>query len=178
VILSRNLFTPYDERFRGYGMNKCIHIQSLVLQKSFRNLSVICDHFVVAVSHSRSEDHGLTYGLDSGYRKHVVAVMYDIAISELRAGKAPCVSAATLAHMTPGPAHVVHSILSTVPATVTIVADNASSLFCGVTVPSSLRNSKRHLTSTINEGLLRAKHALIKAPYTAVAEVDQIAGSV
>jgi hypothetical protein len=93
VIMSAERYVPYDERFRGYGMNKCIHLKALhSLGFSFH---VIPSHFLVAGSHERSQAHTQTYGPDSGFRKFVVAAIYDRARDELRASGQPLVAAQT-----------------------------------------------------------------------------------
>ena len=79
--MSAERYLPYDERFRGYGLNKCIHLKGLhCLGYSFY---VIPSHFLVAASHERSQAHTQTYGPDSGFRKFVVAATYDRAREEL-----------------------------------------------------------------------------------------------
>jgi hypothetical protein len=90
VIMSSERFVPYDERFRGYGMNKCIHLKTLASRGcTFR---VIPSHFVVAGVHERSVAHKQTYGSESGYRKFVVAASYDLACKEISNGKLPLIS--------------------------------------------------------------------------------------
>ena len=96
MVLAREHFLPYDERFRGYGMNKCIHLRALAKhhrqgqgqgQGQGKNseegrFRVLVGHCVVADCHDRSTAHALTYGCDSGYRKHVVAALYRCAAAE------------------------------------------------------------------------------------------------
>ena len=90
VIMSCEHFVPYDERFRGYGLNKCIHLKALASRGC--TFHVIPTHFVVAGFHERSVAHSQTYGSESGYRKFVVAAMYDLACKELSQGKIPLMS--------------------------------------------------------------------------------------
>ena len=81
VIMSRLRWVPYDERFRGYGMNKCIHIRALA--KRGASFHVLPGHFLIAACHEKSTAHQLTYGQESGYRKHVVAATYRAAVEEM-----------------------------------------------------------------------------------------------
>lgn len=74
VIMASERFIPYDERFRGYGLNKCIHLRSLARRGD--TFHVVVGHFAVASSHDKSAAHAQTYGPSAGYRKHVVAGLY------------------------------------------------------------------------------------------------------
>jgi hypothetical protein len=71
---------PLDERFRGYGMNKCIHLRALA-QRGDR-FHVVGGHFCLADAHEKSVSHRLTYGEGSGYRKHIIAALYRRAAEE------------------------------------------------------------------------------------------------
>ena len=73
-------YLPFDERFRGYGMNKCIHLRALA-QRGDR-FHVIGGHFCLADAHKKSASHRLTYGAGSGYRKHIIAALYRRATEE------------------------------------------------------------------------------------------------
>ena len=79
---------PLDERFRGYGMNKCIHLRALA-QRGDR-FHVVGGHFCLADAHEKSVAHRLTYGEGSGYRKHIIAALYRRAAEEQQQqGKVP-----------------------------------------------------------------------------------------
>lgn len=93
VILATSRFVPYDERFRGYGMNKCIHLRALAERGA--SFHVLCGHFCLADSHEKSVAHKQTYGTGSGYRKYVVASLYRQAVKEQRDGRPACVSQST-----------------------------------------------------------------------------------
>jgi hypothetical protein len=82
VIISRKKFLPYDERFRGYGMNKCIHLKAMqaVVGGSFH---VIKKHYLIAAGHDRSISHQLTYQPSSRFRRFVIAKLYQMASAEM-----------------------------------------------------------------------------------------------
>ena len=94
VIIHRERLLPYDERFRGYGMNKCIHLRCLAQQPQC-TFHVLPGHFLLAARHGKSAAHQSTYGAQSGYRKHVVAGAYRAAVADIEAGRLPVVSATT-----------------------------------------------------------------------------------
>jgi hypothetical protein len=90
VIVSTNQFVPYDERFRGYGLNKCAHIRNM--HQRGVQFRVLYDHFVVAKEHDRSEAHSQTYNEDGGYRKYIVAALYELVEEDIRNNKSPILS--------------------------------------------------------------------------------------
>jgi len=57
----------YDERFRGYGMNKISHLEHLIRRTMAKGLQikVLRGHFVVATEHQKSDDWRATYGMVS-----------------------------------------------------------------------------------------------------------------
>jgi hypothetical protein len=100
VIMAAGLFLPYDERFRGYGLNKCVHLRALSHLRQL-TFSVLAGQYAIADSHERSAAHSDTYGSDSGYRKYVLSEMYDTAVAEMGRGEAPRVSNNTSAMLLP-----------------------------------------------------------------------------
>ena len=96
VIVATEHFVPYDERFRGYGLNKCIHLKALSKLRDLR-FHVLSNHFIVADTHARSTAHANTYGSGSGFRKYVIYEIYDACIAELNRGIRPCISGNTAA---------------------------------------------------------------------------------
>lgn len=91
VVMATQLFVPYDERFRGYGLNKCIHLKALSKLRDLR-FHVLSGHFAIADTHARSSAHENTYGNGSGFRKYVIYEIYDKCIAELNIGIGPRVS--------------------------------------------------------------------------------------
>lgn len=55
IIISQKLFLPYDERFRGYGMNKCIQLKGLSMKGI--KFNVIKQHYLIASKH----DYSISY---------------------------------------------------------------------------------------------------------------------
>lgn len=89
--MSTNKFVPYDERFRGYGMNKCIHLKAL--HSNGATFHVIKKHFLMAATHDRSVSHRVTYNPKSKFRRYVIAKLYQIAsIEMLTSPSSPCLS--------------------------------------------------------------------------------------
>lgn len=95
IIVAASQFLPYDERFRGYGLNKCIHLRAMCKLMNVK-FNVLREHFVVADLHDRSEAHHATYGEESGFRKYVVSELYEACVREMEsASAAPKVSICT-----------------------------------------------------------------------------------
>ena len=82
VIISQKIFVPYDERFRGYGMNKCIQLKELSMNNvKFR---VIKQHFLIASQHEYSTSYKQTYSKNSKFRRFVIAKLYQLAKNEFK----------------------------------------------------------------------------------------------
>lgn len=128
VIMSTAHFLPYDERFRGYGLNKCIHLRALSMLKNVE-FNVLKDHFVIANTHDRSEAHSDTYGKESGFRKYVVYEIYERCIREMSSGSdLPKVSALTAALLQPNKGSSYHfkfglSQIKNLPSSVNLRVD-------------------------------------------------------
>ncbi len=91
MIVSRKLFVPYDERFRGYGMNKCIQIKAMQLLSKGR-FRVVPRQYLIAPCHDRSLSHQLTYSPDAKLRRVIIAKLYELASNDLRSGVMPTLS--------------------------------------------------------------------------------------
>jgi len=91
VIVSRRLFFPYDERFRGYGMNKCIHLKAmqLISKGTFR---VVPKQYLISPCHDRSLSHQMTYSPQAILRRVIIAKLYKMSSNELRLGVTPTLS--------------------------------------------------------------------------------------
>jgi hypothetical protein len=81
VIIARDRFLPYDERFRGYGMNKCVHLRGL--HQCHLGFYVLCGAFAVARAHDKSDSRSLLCKEKAAFRRYIVATIYERAVEEM-----------------------------------------------------------------------------------------------
>jgi hypothetical protein len=65
VIVARDITPAYDERFRGYGMNKISHLYTLAEQGFAFHVLDHRDTFVIAQKHPNSSSWQVMYGPDA-----------------------------------------------------------------------------------------------------------------
>eukprot|EP00873_Tetraselmis_striata_P007743 jgi/Tetstr1/428007/TSEL_018080.t1 len=83
VIAARRLVPPYDERFRGYGMNKISHLYASAAA-GFR-FTVAPEAFVAAFEHKKSRSWQATFGSDARAEQKVrISALYRRFKQELR----------------------------------------------------------------------------------------------
>jgi hypothetical protein len=89
IIISKDLFVPYDERYRGYGFNKIVQLKWV----STRGVSfhVLPGHFILAFAHPDTEDYKQTRGV---YTKRIFAA-YNDSLHEMKGHKLPKLSNGT-----------------------------------------------------------------------------------
>lgn len=83
--MAKSAWVPYDERFRGYGLNKCVQLQWFAEHK--RTFHVQPGHFLVEDKHPNSKLVGR-----AGKTAHLIMVAYRAVRQEMSAGKLPLVS--------------------------------------------------------------------------------------
>lgn len=85
LIVARKSFVPYDERFRGYGLNKCVNVRWLA--ENGTTFYVLPGHFVVEDQHVASR----SYGLFANTANLAVAA-YHAAVRDMAYKRMPLVS--------------------------------------------------------------------------------------
>merc|ERR1712046_177473 len=67
----------YDERFRGYGMNKISHLYELAVSWGV-DFFVVCspEAFVVAPEHKKSQSWRCTYGAEANPQQRTIIAMH------------------------------------------------------------------------------------------------------
>jgi len=91
VVAPRALVPYYDERFRGYGLNKISHLRHLATLGF--NFCVIDDHgaFVAACAHPRSPSWKIMYGPDAGMEHRArLSTHFASFTAELKAAHGAC----------------------------------------------------------------------------------------
>ena len=82
VVVARESCPPYDERFRGYGMNKIVHI--LALHSHGGRFWVLPEEFVSAERHEKSSAWQTTYESSRGdLQRRRIASLFRQARREL-----------------------------------------------------------------------------------------------
>lgn len=85
VIMAMDTFLPYDERFRGYGLNKCVNLKWHAEFK--RSFYVQPGHFIVEDKHANSK-----YVNRAGKTARLLQDLYNVVRTEISAGRLPLVS--------------------------------------------------------------------------------------
>jgi len=77
IIVPRELVPRYDERFRGYGMNKISHLYELAVSWGV-DFFVACstEAFVVAPEHKKSQSWHCTYGAEANPEQRTIISMH------------------------------------------------------------------------------------------------------
>jgi hypothetical protein len=91
VIVAREFFIPYDERFRGYGKNKIVQLKWMASRGA--RYHALSGFFVVEVQHQVGFMY--RYLMDS-HRYSLVHKLYRMCVLEMRRGQMPQVSHTTL----------------------------------------------------------------------------------
>lgn len=93
VIISRDWFVPYDERFRGFGLNKVVQLRSL--SDCGAQFHVLSKHFVAAKAHHRSAMFQVSFRAHG--RKFISNVysLYTHVLGEVGHGGLPALSNGT-----------------------------------------------------------------------------------
>lgn len=84
MIISRDYFIPYDERFRGYGLNKVVQLRWL--SDCGTRFHVLSKHFVAAKAHERSATFTVTFGAHMKRSVQNVYALYNNARGVLNGG--------------------------------------------------------------------------------------------
>lgn len=89
VVVPRELVPRYDERFRGYGLNKVSHLYEMAVSWEV-DFSVVKSQeaFVAAPAHEKSPSWQRTYGRSADPAQRIrIAMHYDHFKAELRRGR-------------------------------------------------------------------------------------------
>jgi hypothetical protein len=91
VIVSRDVFVPYDERFRGYVGNKIVQLSWMASRGAMYH--VLPRHFVVEKKHANGENYKGVVGKKDTL--HSISKAFKTATAEMAVGKLPLLSNST-----------------------------------------------------------------------------------
>lgn len=87
-IVARKTFVPYDERFRGYGLNKCVNARWLA--ENGTAFYVLPGHFVVEEKHMGARNYQ-----EFANNYHNVVAAYKAAVVDMQNKRLPLISEVT-----------------------------------------------------------------------------------
>merc|ERR1712173_399937 len=84
VLMRRDTVPSYDERFRGYGMNKIVHLMAISKTAQFHVLPKV---WLMAIPHERSRDWHRTLASKHSERDRFLEMqaLFEVVKNELRA---------------------------------------------------------------------------------------------
>jgi len=103
VIMAARHVPLYDERFRGYGMNKISHLNAVAEQlarntKGAAQFLVMPGHFVIAEEHEKSDSWEQAFGDSKDpLRKFMLRALYGLSRESIKRGETAPVSSTTKA---------------------------------------------------------------------------------
>lgn len=90
VIISRKTFVPYDERFRGYALNKIVQLEWMAARGA--SYHVLPGYFVVERAHPNGPNFKAIVQTKHHYK---LIAMYDSCREEMKVGALPHISNVT-----------------------------------------------------------------------------------
>ncbi|KAK3268871.1 hypothetical protein CYMTET_22652 [Cymbomonas tetramitiformis] len=75
IVAARTRLPRYDERFRGYGMNKISHLHSVAVAGN--SFLVLPSHFVIADQHEKSVSWQAVFGAKSTAHSERITILFD-----------------------------------------------------------------------------------------------------
>jgi len=84
VVARRAEVPAYDARFRGYGLNKVVHLYRMATVSKFDFVVACSGHFVMAAEHEASADYRKTYGPSCDPLQAArIQALFDVAIEDM-----------------------------------------------------------------------------------------------